>query len=52
MLLEVGQESDIVLTKSPLSKYQCHTYIDQANLVMDNLDAINCRNSDMTTPFS
>ena len=52
MLLEVGQESEGVLTKSQLSKYQCRTYFDQASLVIDILDDINHTNYVVTNLFS
>ena len=52
MLLEVGQESDGVFTKSQLSKYQCRTYFDQASLAIDILDDKNHRNYVVTNLFS
>ena len=52
MLLEVGHESDSVVTKSQLSKYQPRTYFDQASLAIDILDDINHRNYVVTNLFS
>ena len=52
MLPEVGHESDGVLTKSQLSKYQRRTYCDQASLAIDILDDINHRNYVVTNLFS
>ena len=44
MLPEVGHESDGVLTKSQLSRYQRRTYFDQVSLAIDILDDVNHRN--------
>ena len=52
MLLEVGQESDGVLTKSQSSKYECRTYFDQASLAIDIKDDINHTNYVLTNMFS
>ena len=52
MLPEVGHESDGVLTKTQLSKYQCRTYFDQGSLAIDILDDINHRNYVVTNLFS
>ena len=52
MLPEVGHESDGVLTKSQLSKYQHRTYFDQGSLAIDILDDTNHRNYVVTNLFS
>ena len=52
MLPEVGHESDGVLTKSQLSKYQRRTYFDQSSLAIDILDDIYHRNYVVTILFS
>ena len=51
ILPEVGHESDGVLTKSQLSKYQRQTYFDPASLAIDILDDINHRNYVLTNLF-
>ena len=52
MLPEVGHESDGVLTKSQLSKYQRRTYFDLASLAIDILDDIYHRNYVVAILFS
>ena len=51
MLAEVGHESEGVLTKSQLSKYQRGTYFDLVILAIDILDDINHRNYAVTNLF-
>ena len=52
MLLEVGQASHVVLTKSELRQYQCQTLFEQTHLFLDNLDVMYRTNSVVTIPFS